>query len=411
MAKYVIIGNSAAGIAAVEAIRGTDKKGEITIISDENFHTYSRPLISYLLCGKTDLNRMKYRNDTFYAETDCKTAFGEKATDIDAAQKTVTTDKGNKYPYDKLLIATGSRPFVPPVKGLETVKSKFTFMSLADALQIEKAVNANSRVFILGAGLIGLKCAEALVKRVKSVALADIADRVLPSVLDSEGAAIVADHLRNNKINLYLGSGVTEFITDKAILSDGNVIEFDILVIASGVRPNVDLIKNAGGAVNRGIIIDNCCKTSLSDIYAAGDCTECIDSVSGERKILALLPNAYMQGYCAGKNMAGVTAEFDKALAMNAVGFFGLHIVTAGIYQGDSYIEKENGNYKKLFFEDNRLKGYIIIGNIDRAGIYTSLIRNKIPLDTVDFELVKKKPQLMAFSKTERQKMLGEVRI
>lgn len=410
MTKYLIIGNSAAAAGAVEGIRSTDKNGDITIISDEKYHTYSRPLISYLLQGKTDMQRMKYRPDNFYKENKCNFVPEEKAIKIDTVKKIVYTQK-TEYKYDKLLVSTGSSPFVPPIKGLETVKQKFAFMCLDDAFSIEKAVSKNSKVFILGAGLIGLKCAEALSNRAAEITVADIADRVLPSILDEDGAEIVKNHLEQNNIKLLLNGAVTEFKENKAVFSDGSTYDFDILVTASGVRPNTSLIKEAGGEVNKGIIIDCTCKTSLDDIYSAGDCTESIDCVTGQRKILALLPNAYMQGYSAGKNMAGENNIFDKALAMNAIGFFGLHILTAGVYEGECYINKSGNNYKKLYYADNNLKGFILIGDTKRAGIYTALIREKKPLSDIDFELIKEKPQLMAFTRNEREEMLGEVRI
>ena len=131
------------------------------------------------------------------------------------------------------------------------------------------------------------------------------------------------------------------------------------------------------------------------------------DITTDKNRILALLPNAYMQGECAGINMAGGDKVFDKAMPMNAIGFFGLHMATAGAYQGIEYADKTLDTYKKLYVEGDRLMGFIIIGKVERAGIYTSLIREKTPLSSIDFELVRQKPQLMAFSQKERKKKLG----
>jgi len=134
-----------------------------------------------------------------------------------------------------------------------------------------------------------------------------------------------------------------------------------------------------------------------------------MDISSGEVKPMALLPNAYMQGECAGMNMSGVDFVFDKAIPMNAIGLFGKHIITAGTYTGDVYFESDGNNYKKLFYSNNKLNGFILIGNVEKAGIYTSLIREKVPLDTLDFELICKTPGLMAFSRRAREEMLGGV--
>ncbi len=405
--KYVIIGNSTAGIGAVEGIRQIDPEGEIVIISNERYHTYSRPLISYLLLGKTDEQRMKYRGDAFYEQNRCKTIFSTNVIGIEATKKKVILDNGTEISYDKVLVATGSSPFVPPMKGMENVRNRFTFMTLDDAKKLEKVLQPSSRVLIIGAGLIGLKCAEGIQKRVSSITVVDLAPKILSSILDDEGSGIVRRHLEESGMQFFLSCSVKSFEQDRAILSDGRTVEFDILIVAVGVRPNTKLVSDAGGEVNRGIITNEWMETSIPDVYAAGDCVESYDITTDQSRILALLPNAYMQGECAGINMAGGEKAFGKAIPMNAIGFSGLHVITAGSYIGEVYTKKDNGTYKKLFTQDGLLKGYILIGNVEKAGIYTSLIRDKVPLDTLDFELICSKPSLMAFSRDVREVKLG----
>lgn len=405
--KYVIIGNSAAGIAAVEGIRSRDAEGEIVLISDEPHHTYGRPLISYYLLGVTDRRRMQYRPEDFYRKNGVRTLFGVRAEKIDAAEKQVMLSNGEKIGYGKLLVAAGSRPFVPPTEGLDSVENKFTFMTFGDALALEKAVSKRRRVLIVGAGLIGLKCFEGIAARAKSVSVVDMADRVLPSVLDEYGARIVRRALEEKGAKFFLSDCVERFSGNVAYLKSGAEIGFDVLVIAVGVRPNTELVAQAGGAVRRGIAIDARCRSSLQDVFAAGDCAESRDAVTGEHKVLALLPNAYFQGHCAGVNMAGGEESFDSAIAMNAVGFFGTHVLTAGTYEGESYVEKEGEKYKKLFFKDGCLNGFILVNEPERAGIYTSLVRERTPLSQVDFELLKRAPALMAFSQAARAEKLA----
>lgn len=405
--NYVIIGNSAAAIGCVEGIRQVDSEGKITIISDEPHHTYSRPLISYLLYGKTDEQRMKYRDDNFYTENNVETMFGKKVVSIDKDSKCVNLDDGKAVQYDKLLVATGSRPFVPPMEGVDTVENKFTFMTLDDAHALEKAINKDSRVLVIGAGLIGLKCVEGIADKVKSIHVVDLADRILASILDAPGSKIVQNHIESKGVEFTLGDSVDKFTKNSAVLNSGKTIDFDILVLAVGVRPNVELVKEIGGNVNRGIVVDEKSRTSIEDIYSAGDCTESYDITVDSYRVLALLPNAYMQGETAGITMAGGTKDFNKAIPMNAIGFFGLHVITAGNYDGEEYVVQSGNNYKRLITKDDLLKGYILIGDVKRAGIYTSLIREKLPLSTIDFDLIKEKPQLMAFSKRERAKQLG----
>lgn len=409
MKQYVIIGNGVAAVGAVEGIRSIDKVGKITVISEENYPVYCRPLISYYLEKKTDPERMNYRSADFYKKMNCTVLYGKKAVSIDNIGKTVILDDGEKLPYTSVCVATGSSPFVPNFDGLETVQNKFTFMTLDDTFALEKAVKKESRVLIVGAGLIGLKCAEGLHGRVKSITVCDLADRVLSSILDEACAAIMQTHLEKNDIRFMLCDTAVRFEKNTALMKSGKSVDFDVLVLAVGVRANTALVKDIGGEVNRGIIVNDRKETSLTDIYAAGDCTEGNDISLGQKRVLALLPNAYMQGHTAGVNMAGGDETFDKAIPMNSIGFFGLHAMTAGTYDGELYEEKTESSLKRFFTKDGLLKGFIFIGETERAGIYTSLIRERTPLISVDFDLLKKHATTFAFSSEIRRKKFGGV--
>lgn len=401
--KYVIIGNSAAAVGAIEGIRSIDENGSITVISNEQKEAYGRPLISYLLQGKTDEQRMLYRNADFYEKNGVEVIKSE-AVSVDSSAKTVGLIDGNKIKYDRLLLAIGSLPI--DLK----MKDSHTFMTLSDAQALRDAVTDKSNVLILGAGLIGLKCAEGLHGLAGHITVVDMASRILPNVLDDYAAKMVQSHLESKGIEIILGEGAKSAENGKAVLSSGREIEYDILVCAVGVKPNTALAVSAGCKVNRGIETDLNCNTSVEDIYAAGDCAETLDTTSDAKRVLALWPNAYISGECAGINMAGGDKKCDKLIPMNAGGFLGLHIITAGNYDGEEYVNISPNGYKKLVVKDGLLKGYILVGDVERAGIYTALIRDKTPLDTIDFELIKEKPQLMAFSKTERAIKLGGAR-
>ena len=405
--KYVIIGNSAAGIACVEGIRSADAEGEITIVSDEPFAAYGRPLISYYLLGATDRQRMLYRPADFYERNKVRTLLGARAEKIDPAAQKIVLRGGGEIPYDRLLVATGSRPFEPPMEGIEGVKNKFSFMTLQDALSLEKVLSKRKNVLIIGAGLIGLKCLEGILERVKSVSVVDMAGRILPSILDDAGAAVVRRKLEGKGAKFYLSDSVAKFEGNTAHLKSGEEISFDILVVAVGVRPNTELVKDAGGEVSRGVVTDEKQQTSLQNVYAAGDCAESFDITSGARKVLALLPNAYRQGYTAGVNMAGGEAAFADAMPLNAIGFFGSHVLTAGSYEGESFVQAEGDVYRKFFCKDGVLKGFILVNSPERAGIYTSLIRNKTPLSEVDFKSLEGAPSLAAFPRAARERMLA----
>ncbi len=407
MAKYVIIGNSTAAVNCVEGIRSVDREGDILLLSDENHFTYGRPLISYLLYGKTDLEHMKYRPDDWYTVNKAQLKTGVRAVKIDPKKKKVVLSTGGKIPYEKLLVATGSRPFVPPMSGLERVKDQYSFMTLDDALRIEKDFKKEDNVLIIGAGLIGLKCLEGILARVQKVTVVDMANRILPSILDEEGSAVVQKYLEGKGVNFLLGDSAAEFTGEHAVtMKSGRQLTFDKLVLAVGVRPNVELVQEAGGECNRGICVDAGSRTTLPDVYAAGDCALSHDIAADTDRILALLPNAAFQGRTAGINMAGGNAVFEQAVPMNAMGLFDLHMITAGVYEGECCEEKGDGKYKKLFYANDRLKGFILIGDVARAGIYTSLLRNQTPLSEVDFAMLGKSPALAAFSPEYRREKL-----
>ena len=409
MKQYVVIGNGVAAVGCIEGIRSVDKDSKITVVSEEDHPVYCRPLISYYLENKTDPERMNYRSADFYEKMGCDVFYGKKVIRIDADSKKVVLDDGAELSYTEVCVATGSAPFVPPFEGLDTVEKKFSFMTLDDTFALEKAINKDSKVLIVGAGLIGLKCAEGLHGRVASITVCDLADRVLSSILDTDCAAIVQKHLEASGIQFILGDTAVRFEKNFAQMKSGKTVEFDILVLAVGIRANTVLLKDIGGEVNRGIIVNERMETSVENIYAAGDCAEGDDISLGEKRVLALLPNAYMQGHTAGVNMAGGEEVFDKAIPMNSIGFFGLHVMTAGTYEGELYEEKADNSLKRLFTKDGLLKGFILIGKTERDGIYTSLIRERTPLDTIDFETMKKVATSVAFSPENRRKKFGGV--
>ena len=405
--RYVIIGGSAAAIGCIEGVRSVDKTGEIILITGETEWNYSRPLISYLLEGKTTRDKMWCRPDSFFTRNGVTVKAGVLATALDAGDRTVRLSTGERLAYDRLLAATGSRPFVPPIPGLETVERTFCFQTLSDASALAEALRPESRVLILGAGLTGVKCAEGIRGLCAQIAIADLAPRVLPAVLDDTAAAMVQARMEEKGVRFYLNDSAAAFRGNTARLQSGTELEFDVLVTAVGVRPNTQLVADAGGAVDRGILVDGRCATTLPDVYAAGDCAQGYDAVSGEKRMLPLWPNAVLQAETAGINMAGGRADYTQGIALNASGVFGLHMVTAGSYEGESFTVQRDGSYKRLVTADGVLKGVIMVGDVSRAGIYTDLIRKKKPLSEIDFDLIRESPQLMAFSQKDRRVQLG----
>lgn len=396
--NYVIIGNSAAAVGAVEGIRKIDQTGKITLISDEPYRTYSRPLISYYLAGKVTEEKMLYRERDFYEKNKVTALLGEKAVAIDPERKTVQLANEKQIPYDKLLIATGGTPFIPPIEGLDK-EGIYTFIKLDDVKKIKGVAQKGAKAVIVGAGLIGLKAAESLAKLGVEITIVELANRVLSAILDEEAGQIVQKHLTGQGIKLELNTTVQKIEGGSHVtgvtLKDGRQMNCDFVIIAIGVRPNTAVVENSPVKVNRGIVVDAYMQTNVPHIYAAGDVAEGYDLVYGQKRVLPILPNAYRQGETAGLNMAGHHVSYTGGFAMNAIEIFGLPMLTSGIIapQGDSYevlanIDPEKAAYRKIVLKDNIVSGFILLNKVDRAGILTGLISQQVNVETFKEDLL-----------------------
>lgn len=419
--KYLIIGACAAGLSAAKSIRKQDAFGEITMLTNEEYLPYSRPSISYYLKGAVEEKNMYLEKQRFYKENKIEIVTSAKATDINTDKKTVKAGR-KEYSYDKLLVATGSKPFVPPMKNVEGHKNVFTFLDLASVKDIKKYVKSTSKAVVIGAGLIGMKAAEGLSKVCKSVDVVELSERVLPSILDEKSSKTVKAHLEKNNIKFHLGDTVLEAksandIVKSVTLKSGEKLECDLLVLAVGVRPETELAEKAGVKVERGIVVaPETMQTSNPDIYAAGDCTVSTDMLDGNRKIIALWFNATRQGEVAGSQMAGGELTMEGSYSVNAIDFFGMRICTCGLInaKGEEYSEKivtDCDSYKRLVIKDNKLVGFVLINSSENAGVYTSLIANGVDLSSLEGD-VENIPSLFMFDKAVRtQKLTGGARI
>lgn len=389
--KYLIIGSSAASIGAIKGIRLADKDGSIAVIGDEEGKAYGRPLISYYLQGHTTEDKMAYMDEGFYVRNNTELYSGVKAEKIDAEKKTVKTDKAGTIGYEKLLIATGSTPFVPPTEGLTGQSNVHTFMRFSDAAAIEKQLREDSRVVIVGGGLIGLKAAEGIYEHTKSVTVVELAPRVLSTVLDEEGSAIMRERLEKAGIRFELGKTVKtvngENTVSSVTLTDGTELPLDLLILAIGVRPNTALARDAGIVIDRGIVVDCSMLTSQEDVYAAGDVAQGYDDSSEQSRILALWVNATRQGFTAGASMAGMQLEKQVFLPLNAIGLFGLSVATAGVNAGEKEgyavrTIRDGEEYRRIVEKNGRLRGYVLMGKeVSGAGILTEIIYQKYTND------------------------------
>lgn len=417
MKRYAIVGASAAGLSCAKTLRALDVDCKIDLFTDEAYLPYSRPIISYYLKNKVNAQQIYLQDAAFYEANDITVHLNESVTEV--REHTLQTQRGERYGFDKLLLATGSVPFVPPMENVGGQENVFTFLTMGEAERLKAYAKPDMHAVVLGAGLIGLKAAEGLRSCVKSVTVVELAGKVLPSILDDRAAPMVEAHLQANGIATLLGDTVVraegkEKITS-VTLKSGKTLPCDLLVVAVGVRPNTVLAESCGADVNRGITVDHeTMETTVPDVFAAGDCVRSLDILDGKEKIIALWPNAVREGKTAAYNMAGVPEKDTGSFAVNAIDFFGQRICTCGLINDDSaqvLVRADATQYKRLLVKDNRLVGFVLINCSARAGIYTELIRQKTDLTALSGDLLKE-PGLMLYARDVRtEKLTGGVRI
>jgi NAD(P)H-nitrite reductase large subunit len=444
--RHVIIGNSAAAVGAVEAIRHHDQDNAITIIADEPHSAYSRPLITYLLGGMVTESQMLYRPSDFYERYEVEPMLGVKVMQVEPQHHQLTLAGGGTVGYDKLLIATGGVPFVPSVPGGD-LDGVFTFTRWADARRLHHYIEAYAarEAIVVGGGFIGLKTTEGLLARGVRVTIIELADRILSASFDRTGSRLAETILRREGVEVRTGTTIQEVVgragkVDQVILREGERLECDLLVFAIGVRPNTALISHGTEvATNRGILVDSRMRTTAPDVFAAGDVAEGMDALLGVPRTIAIWPVAYRQGYVAGCNMAGVEREYEGGIPMNSIEICGVPTISVGITDPQTesksqsagpanvpsitpppeilgtphdefeileHFSREDLTYKRLVLHHDRLVGAVFIGNIDRAGIYTGLIRDRARVGGLKEELLAENFGLVSLPRDYRKHLV-----
>lgn len=393
--KYVIIGNSAAGVATVEGIRKLDKIGEIAIVSDEDMLAYCRCLTSYYIKGKVNREGLLFRPKTFYKDFTATPFLGRKAVKIEPNETWVELDDGTRIGYEQLMLATGASAVVYDMPGHDK-DGVFVLRTVDDAEKIIANSGKGKKAAVLGGGLIGLKVADALHARGVETWVIVTSKQVMSQTMDKEGADIIQNHLEDNGLHVLTGTSVEEIIGGEKVegirVNTGAVMECDMVIFGKGVYPNIHLAVDAGIETDYGILVDEHMRTSIPNIYAAGDVAEAKDLINGGRYIHAIWPNAVEQGKVAGMNMAGGDVEYEGGMGMNSVDLFGLPSISMGItklrkpdpsYEFLSKSEPERQYYRKIAIKDGRLVGAVCIGDVENAGIFAELIRRRIDVSAI----------------------------
>jgi len=387
--RYVIVGNGAAGNAAAQAIRRRDPASDVTIISDEARKAYYRPLIPLLIDQERPPESL-YREEMHLAPK-VNVLLGRRVTRVDTVTRNILLDSGQVIPYDRLLLATGASPARPPITGLDG-PGVFFLRTWDDALAIRQAAAQARRAAIVGGGRIGMKCAFALRHLGLQVTVVEMLDRVVPLQFDAVAGEIFNQAVRSQGIDLVLGQSAHEVVRQRGqvvglVLANGQCLEADLVVVAVGVRPNIDLAQQAGIKVQRGIVVDKYLCTSAPDVYAAGDVVEIIDLATGQKVVSGIWTNAAEMGRIAGENMAGGQAEYEGGFAvLNALELADIPVISIGLLEpppGDGYrvfAWRRGDTYRKLVFKGNILVGALLVGDILGAGVFTALIKRRADL-------------------------------
>lgn len=385
MNRHVIIGNGGAGLAAAKAVRAARPADEVIIISRENCCAYSPVLATHYLAGQISYEDMFSVDEGFYLRNGIQAILDKRVVSIASNTRAVYLDDGGSVAFDTLLIATGSQMIVPPVPGLEGAGT-FSLQTAEDAKQIDLWTRRSTSALVMGAGLIGMQVLDALMRRGLRVSLVEKLDQIMPLTLDVEGAAVVQRRLRERGVDLHLGDGATAVANwngrKVVTLESGSVVEADLVIVATGVRPNVDLAQGSGIQMGRGLFVDECACTNLEGIYAAGDVAEGPDGVLGERLVNATWFNAAEQGRVAGLNMAGIPARCSGNVRMNVSFPLDIEIASVGTVNRTSAEVEEicslsADHYRKLTFEHGRLVGAVLVGDVQEIGLLTGMIRRQ----------------------------------
>jgi NAD(P)H-nitrite reductase large subunit len=388
--RIVIVGNSAAGLAALEALRRRDAVSPVTLVADEAIPAYSRVLLPYLLSGeRTDLS---LRPPDYARRMGVRLLLGRRAVQIGA--DTLDLDDETRLPFDRLLLATGSRAAIPDVEGIDT-PGVFALKTMADALRIKEELRGARHAVVLGGGLICLLTVHALLKVGVSVTIVVSSDRLLSRMLDDEAAALLQHRLADGGVRILTHADAARIVgrdgrVRSVVTAAGEELPADLVILAKGIRPELDLARAGGLATGRGVLVDRYLSTSRPGVFAAGDCAEGPDMLlPGKTTIPGTWFEAVAQGEIAGANLLEKSWPSPGAFKMNVMEILGIAVASMGLIQapesdGRVVVRARNGDYRKLVIAGDRIVGAILVGDVSEAGPIATLIRRGLTLSELE---------------------------
>ncbi|TAK54441.1 MAG: NAD(P)/FAD-dependent oxidoreductase [Gammaproteobacteria bacterium] len=388
--RYVIVGASHAGLEALRAIRMQDAEGSLAMITRDDALPYSPTVLPYVVSGRSAPERVALKDEAWFAEQKAQLLRGRTVTAVEATANQLRLDDGSLIGYERLLLATGAAPQLPPIPGLRGVKFH-VLRRLDDAIGLHAALPSVKQAVVLGAGLIGMHAAENLAKAGVQVTLVELQPRVLAGYFDADAAAIIESAFSDRGVRLLLGRRAAGVAADGAgirlQLDDGSELTAGLLLVATGVAPAMECIADSGIATDRGILVDERMQTSVGNVWAAGDVAQARDfygTDAGARIINGILPDAVEQGRIAGQAMAGDPAlrPYPGGVPLNTYTFFGQQAVSVGRQDiGETVLrEADRARYLKIVMQQDQLTGIFGINAPFDPGIMWELILRRIDL-------------------------------
>jgi NAD(P)H-nitrite reductase large subunit len=400
--KHVILGNGPAGVIAAETIRKQQRDDDIVLIGDEPEPPYSRMAIPYLLMGNIGEDGTCLRKDDGHFDRHRIELRTGKATTVDAAARRVHLEDGSELSFDRLLIATGATPIRPPIPGIDLLRVHACW-TLADARRIMSFATPGARVLQMGAGFIGCIIMQALAARDVALTVVEMGDRMVPRMMGDGAGGMIKRWVEKKGVEVYTSTRVEAIEPGSPLvvrLSNGKQLPVDLVISATGVRPNIGFLENSAVRCLQGVLTDERMQTSVEDIFAAGDCAEAFDVVSGKTIVSAIQPNAADQAYCAGMNMAGKQARSNGVTQINVLDTLGLISASFGQWEGVpggervERCDETNFRYIRLEFDGDVLVGSNCIGLTEHVGVLRGLTQSRVKLGAWKHHLLRDPFQL-----------------
>ena len=399
--RYVIVGASAAGMAAAEAVRALDRHGSVTVFSEEPDSPYFRPLIPFLISGKKSAADMALIGQGPYRADGIDVRLNARVERIDSRTQTVRLRGAEDVAYDRLLIATGSRPYIPPeIEGIDT-EGVFALRTLADARAAAKRVANTRHAVMLGGGMLNLKGAFALLERDLQVTMIVQSPQVLSQLMEPGDATLIRDALNNAGLKIETGTAARRILSNSKgvsaiLLDDGREIACEMVCIGKGVRPNVAFVNPESIQIDHGVVVDAFTACSAANVHAAGDVAVTFDPITGGRIVTGLWTNAVEMGRCAGYNMAGRPTQYGGTFGiLNATQVADVAFVSMGIVHTtgkdyETHVSSSRGAYRKLVFspDGTHLVGVLLVGDIAKAGLYRFVIKERMSVAKIKSQII-----------------------